>query len=93
MMIITEYMGRGDLKDVLRDSRPTATTPAKISTLDLMYMAWDVAAGMKFLASRSFVHRDLACRNCLVSDDLTVKIADFGLSRDVHYKDYCKWSP
>jgi serine/threonine protein kinase len=53
-------------------------------------MAVDVAAGMTYLSGRHFVHRDLATRNCLVSAAGVVKIADFGMSRDIYTSDYYK---
>ena len=36
---------------------------------------------MDFLASRQIYHGDLAARNVLLTDDLDVKISDFGLSK------------
>ena len=41
----------------------------------------DASRGMAFLHSKHFVHRDLAARNCLLSKNLTLKIADFGLTK------------
>uniref|UniRef100_A0A8C3G713 receptor protein-tyrosine kinase n=1 Tax=Cyclopterus lumpus TaxID=8103 RepID=A0A8C3G713_CYCLU len=49
-----------------------------------------IAAGMAYLSERKFVHRDLATRNCLVGEDMVVKIADFGLSRNIYSADYYK---
>lgn len=41
-----------------------------------------------YISSKHLIHRDLATRNCLVATGLVVKIADFGMSRDVYSSDY-----
>lgn len=55
-----------------------------------MYISLQISDGMQYLATQRFVHRDLACRNCLVGENLSVKIADFGMSRDIYTCDYYK---
>mmetsp|Transcript_20241 Transcript_20241/g.32516 ORF Transcript_20241/g.32516 Transcript_20241/m.32516 type:complete len:624 (+) Transcript_20241:139-2010(+) len=41
----------------------------------------DIAKGLQHLHSLQLVHRDIACRNILLTKDGTAKIADFGLTR------------
>lgn len=42
------------------------------------------------LSPSQCIHRDLAARNVLVTESNVMKIADFGLARDVHNIDYYK---
>lgn len=61
---------------------------AELTQSQMLHIAQQIAAGMVYLASQHFVHRDLATRNCLVGENLLVKIGDFGMSRDVYSTDY-----
>nr|CAI5859006.1 unnamed protein product [Callosobruchus analis] len=93
-LVIMELMAHGDLKSYLRSHRPDAENynPELIKqppTLkQILQMAIEIADGMAYLTAKKFVHRDLAARNCMVSEDLTVKIGDFGMTRDIYETDY-----
>ncbi|XP_029733314.1 proto-oncogene tyrosine-protein kinase ROS isoform X3 [Aedes albopictus] len=92
LYIIMELMQGGDLLSYLRSNRPTPGIPSSLTLLDLISMCVDVATGCRYLEEMHFVHRDLACRNCLVSSmdpkERVVKIGDFGLARDIYKNDY-----
>lgn len=93
-LVVMELMANGDLKSYLRSHRPDAETydpiaPRQPPTLKrILQMAIEIADGMAYLSAKKFVHRDLAARNCMVSEDLTVKIGDFGMTRDIYETDY-----
>uniref|UniRef100_A0A670YYU4 Tyrosine-protein kinase receptor n=1 Tax=Pseudonaja textilis TaxID=8673 RepID=A0A670YYU4_PSETE len=94
LIMVFEYMKHGDLNKFLRAHGPDAVLMAEGSHLaeltqsQMLHIAQQIAAGMVYLASQHFVHRDLATRNCLVGENLLVKIGDFGMSRDVYSTDY-----
>ncbi|XP_003739426.2 tyrosine-protein kinase transmembrane receptor Ror2 [Galendromus occidentalis] len=102
MCLIFEYMERGDLKEFLRSCSPSnyivrsgstnVFTDSRLSFLDQLDLAAQIAAGMVYLSDMKFVHRDLATRNCLISEDMTVKISDFGLSQKIYTANYYKGS-
>uniref|UniRef100_A0A3B5LA18 receptor protein-tyrosine kinase n=1 Tax=Xiphophorus couchianus TaxID=32473 RepID=A0A3B5LA18_9TELE len=63
---------------------------ASLTCPEQLSVSKQIAAGMAYLSERKFVHRDLATRNCLVGEEMIVKIADFGLSRNIYSADYYK---
>ncbi|XP_065735138.1 muscle, skeletal receptor tyrosine-protein kinase isoform X5 [Phocoena phocoena] len=76
--------------DLTRGAQASSPGPPPLSCAEQLCIARQVAAGMAYLSERKFVHRDLATRNCLVGENMVVKIADFGLSRNIYSADYYK---
>jgi serine/threonine protein kinase len=74
--IVTEYMDRGSLKDILRDSS------VKIDWEMRLKIAIEIAQGMHYLHSLKpiVMHRDLKSANILVDKSFNAKVADFGVS-------------
>ena len=91
-MIVCEFMDGGDLLSFLRQRRGSCSDNWSGMDVDAAGArpvpndkVWDMCRqlcmAMTYLERRGMVHRDLAARNILISDDSTLKLADFGLSR------------
>ena len=81
--VITEYLPRGSLYDILHKQK------GPVDFRRRMRMLLDVIKGMQYLGFKKIVHRDLKSQNLLVDRSFKVKVADFGLARfseDTHVK-------
>lgn len=77
LMIVTEFLERGTLFDVLHGSKQP------VGWRERRGMMVGLCEGMTYLHSRGLLHRDLKSSNLLLDKDFTVKVADFGLTRIV----------
>ena len=73
--ILTEYVAKGSLYDVLRD--PTQ----RLNGTEKTIIACDVADGLLYLHEHGIIHRDMKSLNVLLTEDNRAKICDFGLAR------------
>ncbi|XP_004346866.2 tyrosine-protein kinase SRK3 [Capsaspora owczarzaki ATCC 30864] len=79
-LVLLEFVQYGDLRSLLQKSKKQSF---KWSENEQINAIRQIALGMEYLGTLHFVHRDLAARNCLVGQGMVVKIADFGLSREL----------
>ncbi|XP_077579087.1 LIM domain kinase 1a isoform X4 [Stigmatopora nigra] len=72
---IAEYIKGGTLREIIKKMDSSYPWNQRVS------FAKDIAAGVSYLHSRNLIHRDLNSHNCLVRENNTVVVADFGLAR------------
>jgi serine/threonine protein kinase len=81
-LMVLEFCSNGSLLNYV------ARHTTDHTTAHLLGILRDIAAGMAYLVSRSFVHRDLAARNVLLDEKHRAKICDFGLGRNLQSDAY-----
>jgi serine/threonine protein kinase len=69
-----EFIGGGDLADRMSRTEP-------ITIVDSLRLLSQMAAGVQAIHDAGIVHRDLKPENILLTNEGTVKIADFGIAR------------
>ncbi|CAL8115686.1 unnamed protein product [Orchesella dallaii] len=73
--LITEYVRGGSLRDMIQNLQ------LQLNWEQRSRFAHDISCGMAYLHSMGVIHRDLSSHNCLVREDMSVVVADFGLAR------------
>ena len=77
MLIVMELAKFGQLARYLQSNKD------HIETVTLLLYCYQLSTAMTYLENKKFVHRDIAARNILVVNHECIKLADFGLSREV----------
>jgi serine/threonine protein kinase len=75
LMIVTEFMARGTLFDVLHQSQMKVTWPMR------RRMALDTCKGVCYLHDSQLLHRDLKSSNLMLDQNFKCAVGDFGLTR------------
>lgn len=79
--LVLEYASRGDLCTYIRGLELAMPLEAQLTVL------CEIADALVFLSQKRIVHRDVAARNCLVRENGTACLADFGMSRLIQSKE------
>ena len=80
LLMVMELCEHGSLSAFLKKRRAERW---HVSLGQRLSICEQTAVGLGYMASKRFVHRDVAARNILVSADFRFKISDFGLGREV----------
>ncbi|XP_037711331.1 tyrosine-protein kinase Drl [Drosophila subpulchrella] len=73
-----------NLKSFLQDP----SYARSVTTIQTVLMGSQLAMAMEHLHNHGVIHKDIAARNCVIDDQLRVKLTDSALSRDLFPGDY-----
>ena len=79
-LIALEYAEYGDLRTVLKSCKQKLIT---LNDREKLHLCIGLARGMEHMASKRVIHMDLAARILLLAKGNVVKVADFGLAREM----------
>ncbi|KAK6175621.1 hypothetical protein SNE40_014038 [Patella caerulea] len=81
-ILIMPFMATEDLKSFIREPSK------KLTVLELLDFGVQIVKGMVYLEEVKVVHRNLAARNCIVTEDMKIQITDCGITKSLFDKDY-----
>ncbi|KAL9244722.1 hypothetical protein vseg_018465 [Gypsophila vaccaria] len=78
LLLVYEYISNGTVADHLHGDRSVSLA---LTWAIRMKIAIETASALSYLHNSEIVHRDVKTNNILLTENFSVKVADFGLSR------------
>lgn len=90
ILIISEFLPRGNLRQYILDRSLPFPWRLRLS------FAVDLARALSYMHARTCLHRDLKGENLLITENLRVKVCDFGFARlaavsEEERRRMCEW--
>ncbi|KAG1679870.1 Serine/threonine-protein kinase LMTK3 [Nymphon striatum] len=85
-LLILEHGSMKNLKTFLVENR--SKSEDLISRNALLSMTCHISSALHYMHQHGFIHLDLAIRNCLISEELQVKVGDYGIAIEQYKDDY-----
>lgn len=79
--LVLELCHNGELNQYLKRNGN------KLSEIEARHIMRQVVEGLLYLHENNILHRDISLSNLLLTKDMRVKIADFGLATQLNYRD------
>lgn len=86
--LLYPYNNNSNLKKFLQNCKTSESISFTLTTREIIDMTLQIINGMLYLHKNRNLHKDVAARNCLISPELKIQIADNALSRDLFPNDY-----
>lgn len=76
MYLVMELCNNGTLNEILENRK-------KLSLIESKIYLKSLTEGIKYIHSKGIVHRDLKPANLVITNNMELKIADFGLATNI----------
>ncbi|XP_056647700.1 uncharacterized protein LOC130452439 [Diorhabda sublineata] len=90
-LLLQEWCSQGDLKAYLRSQKTDADQ--FLSTEYPLLWCYQLTSALKYIHEHDIVHLDLASRNCQLTNNLILKLGDYGLGPFKYPADYYQGQP
>lgn len=83
--IVMEFAEKGDLNNIILDRKEKLTSfedeTAYFTEEEILDLFAQALVGLEHMHSKNVIHRDIKSHNLLITDEMQVKLADFGLAQ------------